>query len=294
MTSILKALVIGSRPKTLTASISPVLLGFSLSYTRLNTLPDLSIAFPILLAAILIQILTNYVNDLYDFRKGKDTTKRIGPKRVLQSGMISDRAMTKAIYFITILILILGWYIVTKGGIPILIIGVLSILGAYCYTAGPYPLAYNGLGEIFVFIFFGPIAVCGTEYMLTGDYSQLGLYFGFMLGGIASALLVVNNTRDLEEDRSTNKKTLVSIYGRTFANSLFAICLIFPLLITNLKFIKNWQLVVFTSVTAIIFFNLSLKFNSLQTGIEFNKMLTCIGKTLLIFSLVASAMFLNF
>jgi 1,4-dihydroxy-2-naphthoate octaprenyltransferase len=98
MISIFKALLIGSRPKTLTASIAPVILGFSLSYISLKTLPDFSVAIPLLVTAILIQILTNYVNDLFDFRKGKDTVKRIGPVRVLQSGLISDRAMTNSIY----------------------------------------------------------------------------------------------------------------------------------------------------------------------------------------------------
>lgn len=288
MISIFKALLIGSRPKTLTASIAPVILGFSLSYISLKTLPDVSVAIPLLVTAILIQILTNYVNDLFDFRKGKDTVKRIGPVRVLQSGLISDRAMTNSIYALTAIIFLLGWYLVLHGGVPILIIGLLSVLGAYCYTAGPYPLAYNGLGEVFVFIFFGPVAVCGTEYMLTGTFTDLGLMFGSILGGIASALLIVNNTRDIEEDRGTGKRTLVSLYGRNFANFLFGTSLLLPIFVTALLQAESFPLVSFLAVTYLFFLRLLKKFRKLKEGPEFNLMLGTIGKVLFIFSILAS------
>lgn len=284
MRALFKALLIGSRPKTLTASISPVLVGFCLAYRALGHLPDLTIALPLLLSAILIQVLTNFVNDLFDFKKGKDTSKRIGPTRVLQSGMISEQAMSRSIFILTSIILLLGWYIVQEGGRPILIIGILSILGAYCYTAGPYPLAYNGLGEIFVFIFFGPIAVCGTEYMLTGTYTTLGLYLGYIIGGIASALLIVNNTRDIEEDRGTGKRTLVSMFGRRFANKLFALSLLLPLLLAIHKFVGSFHLVIYLVIAGLAFFRLCLEFKALRTGQEFNIMLGKIGKVLFIFS----------
>lgn len=292
--SMLKALIIGARPKTLTASVAPVILGFSLSYISLRKLPDFSITIPLLVTAVLIQILTNYVNDLFDFRKGKDTAKRIGPVRVLQSGLISDKAMTYSIYTLTFIIFLLGWYLVLHGGVPILIIGLLSVLGAYCYTAGPYPLAYNGLGEVFVFIFFGPVAVCGTEYMLTGSYTNLGFMFGCILGGVASALLIVNNTRDIEEDRTTNKRTLVSVYGRKFASWFFGAALLVPVLITALFSSYSFPLLAFLAVSYMFFLKLYFKFTTLNSGPEFNLMLGTIGKVLFIFSVLASLVIVTF
>jgi 1,4-dihydroxy-2-naphthoate octaprenyltransferase len=196
--------------------------------------------------------------------------------------------MTNSIYALTAIIFLLGWYLVLHGGVPILIIGLLSVLGAYCYTAGPYPLAYNGLGEVFVFIFFGPVAVCGTEYMLTGTFTELGLMFGSILGGIASALLIVNNTRDIEEDRGTGKRTLVSLYGRNFANFLFGTSLLLPILVTALLQGESFPLVSFLALTYLYFLKLLNKFRKLKEGPEFNLMLGTIGKVLFIFSILAS------
>lgn len=237
-TSILKVLFIASRPKTLTASVSPVLLGAALSWQKIyNTGIEFShlrffgVFALILLTSILIQVLTNFVNDLWDFKKGSDTKKRVGPTRVVQAGLITPEKLLLCIKFLTLIIILLGLILVMHGGIPILLIGLLSIAGAYFYTAGPYPMAHNGLGELFVLIFFGPVAVLGTELLLSNAITFDGLILGLCIGFLSSALLVINNSRDIDEDRITGKRTLAARFGRSFANHELVFFTLIPYLI---------------------------------------------------------------
>jgi len=203
------------RPKTLYAAISPVLLGSCLSISKGSF--DIFIGMITLLATLCIQIGTNLSNDLFDFLKGTDNQNRIGPKRALQMGLLSIEQIKKAIFLIFGLSIILGGSLVVIGGFPILIIGILSIIFAIAYTGGPFPLGYNGLGDLFVFVFFGLIAVSGTFYLQTGYINLESIILGVASGSLSTTILIVNNIRDINNDRLSGKNTLAVIFGKKFA-----------------------------------------------------------------------------
>ena len=214
------------RPNTLIVSIAPVLIGISLS-VRDNNFSSYFVAILTLLAAILIQVGTNLINDLYDYIKGADNKQRIGPIRATQSGLLSKNSIQKGALFCFTLALLIGIYLVYFGGVPILVIGLLSLISGYCYTAGPYPLAYNGLGDIFVFIFFGLIAVPGTYYLQTNILFDINsILIGSSIGFLAVAVLCVNNIRDIESDSKVGKKTLAVRFGVTIITIVYDIMII--------------------------------------------------------------------
>ena len=206
--------IIASRPKTLVAAISPILLGTALAYYD----GDFNIAtfIIIIIAASLIQIGTNYCNDLFDYLKGTDNIDRLGPDRALQMGIISKEEIQKAIVFIFFLSICFGFYLALLGGWIIVLIGLLSIFFGVIYTAGPYPLAYNGLGDIFVFIFFGLVSVMGTYYLHSNNYNDNSIIIGIAAGCLSTAILVVNNLRDIDNDRKYKKNTLAVYLGKHF------------------------------------------------------------------------------
>lgn len=211
----IKAYMLAARIRTLPAAIAPVIVGSAIAYR--NESFKLFSAFIVAVCALLIQIGTNYVNDLFDHLSGKDTQKRKGPSRAVANGIISVKGMRIAIAAIFISVFIIGQYLVYIAGIWILIIGVLSIIAGILYTAGPFPLAYNGLGDIFVFLFFGIIAVNGTFYVQSGEINSLSFAASIPVGALITNILIVNNYRDVEEDSETGKKTLAVIFGARFA-----------------------------------------------------------------------------
>ena len=174
-----------------------------------------------LLAAIFIQIGTNFANDVYDFIKGADNNDRLGPLRAVQANLISIRSMKILTGFAFLLSIICGFPLVMVGGFPILIIGLLSIICGYAYTAGPYPLGYNGWGDVFVFIFFGPIAVCGTFYLQLGYLSLESILSGIILGCLSVTLLCVNNIRDVSTDKIAGKRTIAVRFGIKIVKIIF-------------------------------------------------------------------------
>lgn len=207
--------ILATRPRTLPAAISPVLVGAALAahHGEFNATPvGICLAF-----ALLIQIGANYANDYYDFVSGADNDQRIGPTRAVAAGLISPTAMRRATFTVLFLAFIVGLSLVYWGGVWLVIIGVLSILGALAYTGGPYPLGYNGLGDIFVFIFFGLVAVGFTYFVQTGVFSNTAWLLGAGVGALSTNLLVVNNYRDLDTDRAAGKRTLVVRWGRPAA-----------------------------------------------------------------------------
>ncbi len=204
-----------TRPKTLPAAICPVMVGSSMAYHDglFNWIPSLiCLSF-----ALLIQIGTNFANDYLDGVKGTDTEARIGPLRAVASGSVQPLAMRRAALIVLALAFILGLSLIFYGGWWMLLIGASSVICAWLYTGGPYPLAYNGLGDLFVILFFGLIAVACTYFVqalqITVDAFLLGLASGLVINNI----LVVNNYRDLEEDILASKRTLVVMMGRRFA-----------------------------------------------------------------------------
>lgn len=210
-----KGWILASRPKTLLAAVVPVIIGSSLAYDVGKF--HFFAALVALICSILIQIATNFVNDLYDHLKGSDTKERVGPERALANGWISVNEMKLGIFITFALAFLLGLYLVYLGGWIILVIGILSIISGIAYTAGPYPLAYNGLGDIFVFIFFGVIGTVCTFYIQAHYVDPLIFWASVPVGALITNILVVNNFRDIDQDRAASKITLAVKFGKNFA-----------------------------------------------------------------------------
>ena len=203
-----------ARPQTLIASFVPILPTsmFCFKYDKFS----LPIFICTLLSSIFIQIMTNFINDLYDFKKGADRSDRVGPDRVVEKGYLNEKEILRGVYTLLFLAVLLGAYLVSIGGVIILMIGLSSFLFAYLYTATKLSIAYNGLGEIFVFIYFGVLSSWGTFYLQTLQYSFLTFLFGIIAGSLNSSMLIINNLRDYNEDLLSNKKTLIVIFGKNF------------------------------------------------------------------------------
>lgn len=234
--SLIKSWILASRPKTLPAAISPVLIGTAVAYQ--DDKFHFTAALIALICSLLIQIGTNFVNDLHDHLKGSDGKERVGPTRALASGLISTDQM-KTAFFITFgSTFLLGLYLVYLAGWPILIVGILSIASGYAYTAGPYPLAYNGLGDIFVFSFFGVVATVGTYYVQAHEVTNLIFYASIPAGALITNILVVNNYRDIEEDKKNDKNTLAVKFGKVFSQAQYLIQLIIAYAIPFIIYFK--------------------------------------------------------
>ena len=229
MSSAISHWIEAMRLRTLPAGIVPVLTGSSLAYhdSVLNPVAS-SVA---LICALLIQIATNFANDYFDHVKGADTEERVGFVRASSAGLIPPQAMFNAAVFTFGLAFLLGLYLVWIGGWVILAIGIAGIISGFAYTGGPYPLAYNGWGDVFVFIFFGIIAVSGTYYVNARSWSADALLLSLVIGALCTNILVVNNLRDVETDAKSNKRTLGVIFGETFLKVEYAVLLIVSFII---------------------------------------------------------------
>ena len=279
--------IIAIRLKTLPAAISPVLLGSSLSY-KYGYFSSL-IFFMTLFAAILIQIGTNFANDVYDFEKGTDRDDRLGPVRATQAGLISPKKMKFSMLGTFSIAILVGCYLAWIGGLPIVFIGIASIIAGIAYTGGPYPLGYNGFGELFVFLFFGIIAVPGTYFLQAGTFTYLSIWLGSCMGMLSAAILVVNNIRDIDTDKVTGKKTLAVYFGILFSYIEFIILIIGPyLILLYLMINKNLD-----SSIYIVFLSLPIGLKLIielitNTGIKLNTVLSSTAKLLFVFSLLCS------
>jgi 1,4-dihydroxy-2-naphthoate octaprenyltransferase len=216
--------LMAARPRTLPAAVSPVLVGMALAAAdgKLNALPSLAA----LAGALLIQVGANLANDYYDFVQGTDAAGRKGPLRVAQSGLIPLPQLRLGIALTFGLATLVGLYLVWVGGWPILILGLASILSALAYTAGPYPLGYHGLGDLFVFLFFGLGAVCGTYYLQALTVTPGVVVAAIPVGALTVAILVVNNLRDIDTDRQGGKRTLAVLLGETGSRLEYALLLV--------------------------------------------------------------------
>jgi 1,4-dihydroxy-2-naphthoate octaprenyltransferase len=213
-----------ARPKTLPAAISPVIVGAALAAADGHF--ALWPALAALTGALLLQIGSNFANDYFDAIKGADTPDRIGPTRVTASGLISQAQMRLGMVVVFALAALVGLYLVWVGGWPILAIGAAAIVAALAYTGGPKPFGYVGLGDLFVFIFFGPVAVCGTYYVQTHAITAAVMLSSVALGALITAILVVNNLRDIESDRRAGKRTLAVRLGAEGARVEYGLFLI--------------------------------------------------------------------
>lgn len=221
------------RPKTLTAAVVPILVGTAVAnaLTWPEGAPDgveLWISAFALLASICIQIATNLVNDAKDFQKGADREDRLGPMRVTQAGHFSaEQVLAGALVFFGLAIAF-GIPLVMAGGLPILCVGLASLAAGYAYTGGPFPLAYRGLGDLFVFVFFGLVAVSGMTFLLRGYWSGLAFVAGAQVGLLCTVLIAINNLRDVVSDTRAGKKTMAVRFGKKFVRGEISALLLVP------------------------------------------------------------------
>jgi 1,4-dihydroxy-2-naphthoate polyprenyltransferase len=213
--------LMAARPRTLPAAIAPVLVGTALAATE-DTFKVLTF-LAALIGALFIQVGTNLSNDYSDARRGADTEDRLGPVRVTAGGLVPPRQVLIATYVAFGVAVLAGTYLIATAGWELLLVGAASILAGVLYTGGPRPYGYEGLGEVFVFLFFGVVAVAGSYFAQTETLDWEALVLAVPVGLLASAILVVNNVRDLETDRRAGKRTLAVRLGRERARALFAV-----------------------------------------------------------------------
>lgn len=230
--------LLAARIPTLSAAVTPVLVGSAAAWASGRFLPGAMIAA--LVSSVLIQVGTNFANDLFDFKKGADTEKRTGPLRVTQAGLVTPAQMERAVWLTFALAVVAGLYLVYLGGWPILFIGVLSIAAGILYTGGPWPLAYHGLGDLFAFIFFGIVAVCGTYFVHTGSVTPFAFVASLPVAMIVTAILVANNLRDIETDRAAGKRTLAVRLGARGTQIEYIALLAFAYLIPAGMWAAGW------------------------------------------------------
>jgi 1,4-dihydroxy-2-naphthoate octaprenyltransferase len=225
----------GVRPKTLVATVSPVLLASAWVITQIGVSYFSGLIFTLaLLSALSIQIATNFINDALDFKKGADTQERLGPLRVVNSGLATYEQVLKVATGFLVLAVLFGVPLVWIGGLPILMIGLISLFLAYSYTAGPFPLAYLGLGELFVTLFFGVVPVSGMIYLYTQTLSLSSIALGALAGLMASSLILINNIRDVDSDIKAGRKTLPIRFGKKVAFGVLTLFLLLPPVLSSI------------------------------------------------------------
>lgn len=279
--------LLAARPKTLFASIAPVLIGTAMAYSD-GGFHGLS-ALVALVCAMLIQIAANFANDLFDFEKGADTELRQGPVRATHAGWVTPAAMKRATLWVIVLVALGGVYLVWRGGWPIALIGVFSVVAGLLYTGGPHPLGYMGLGDVLVLIFFGPVAVAGTYYVQALSVTVAVLVAGLSPGLLSVAILVVNNARDMEEDRTTGKRTLVVRYGRGFACVEYLLAVVIACLLPVLLYLASGEHVYSVAAAAVVFLAIPA-FGKVCTaaGPALNSVLAFTARLLLLYSALFS------
>lgn len=225
------------RPRTLPAAASGVAMGCALAWYdgSFQLLPALAC----LLIALLLQIGSNVANDVFDFERGADTAERLGPVRVTQAGFLTPTQVKRGMVVIFGLAAMLGLYLAALRGWTVIWLGAAAILSAVAYTGGPYPLGYHGLGDVFVFLFFGLAAVAGTYFVQVGSVSVIAWWMSVPIGLIVTAILVVNNLRDIDSDRKAGKHTLAVRLGERGAKIEYVLCMTIAYLIVPALVLMN-------------------------------------------------------
>lgn len=222
-----RSLILATRPKTLPASIGPIAVALTLAYSVTRQFDPL-IFLSALLTFLSLQIAVNIFNDVLDFKKGADTEERLGFKRVTQSGIFSPQQVTLFGTLFLSLAFITALPMIAKGGLPIAYVTLASAVGAYIYTGGPFPLAYHGLGELFVLLFYGFAAVLSLSYIETKEVTAAAFLAAVQIGIYVTAIITMNNMRDIVEDGKSNKRTLAVRLGESKFKCVIAFCLLSP------------------------------------------------------------------
>ena len=213
------------RPATLPASVSGVIVGLGVARAG-GTALRWDVALGCLAVALLLQVAANLANDLSDFRRGADTPDRMGPTRVAAAGLVTVPQLEVAIGAVLAAAAVAGSWLTLIGGPAFLVVGLAAMVAALAYTGGPFAYGYHGLGELFVFTFFGLVAVAGTAALQSGRLDTLYLVTAIPIGTLTTAILVVNNLRDISTDRAAGKRTLAVVFGAGFAKAEYAVCLV--------------------------------------------------------------------
>ena len=280
-----RAWLLAARPKTLPAAVAPVIVGTAVAIREGGF--DLAATLACVAVALLLQIAANFANDAFDFRRGADTADRLGPLRVTAAGLITSRQVLIATGIALGLAVLAGGYLVWLGGWPILALGLLAVVSAVAYTGGPAPLGYAGLGDLFVFLFFGLVAVAGTAFVQTGELTELALVAGVPIGCLATAILVVNNLRDLETDRRARKRTLAVRLGPHGAvaeyTSLVTLAFLVPVLLWAQGDLGAWALVPWVLIPLAF---VMIRGVMVETGRQLNARLAGTARLELLFALL--------
>lgn len=266
------------RPGTLGAGAAPVFTGLVVAAQERAF--DWLIALITLLASLSIQVASNLINDYYDYKKGLDKAGRLGPRRAIAEGEVSPQTMKRAIIIDVVIAVICGIYLTLVGGLPILIIGCVSLLCAWLYTATPYSLSYLGIADLFVLVFFGPIATLGTTYLQIEQFSEKSFWLGLVSGLISMGILTINNIRDIETDKTAGKRSIVVRFGKIFGE--WEYLALFLLIIPCLWMGGSVGLSYLVVLMGIWIF-LQLRKTS---GKAYNKLLIRTGQTNLLFALL--------
>ena len=273
------------RPRTLPAAAAGVVMGSALAWADGWFRFDGFLAC--LGAALLLQIGSNLANDVFDFERGTDTPERLGPTRVTQAGLLTPNQVKIGMGLVFGLAAVLGLYLAWLGGWPIIAIGLAAILAAIAYTGGPFPLGYHGLGDIFVFIFFGLASVAGTYYVQAGSVSASAWWMTLPPGLIITAILVVNNLRDIDNDRKGGKHTLAVRIGERATKIEYVICMALAYLVLPLAVLLG----IIPWLSLLAWLSLPLAYKSMrvvltQKGRPLNAALAGTGQTALVFCML--------
>lgn len=283
--------LLAARPRTLAAAVVPVMAGTALA-ARLAEWA----AIPALLClafALLVQIGTNFANDYFDFVKGADNVNRVGPTRMVAAGLVSMKAMRRAMAGVFVLAFLVGLNLVLYGGWPLILVGALSILCGLAYTGGPYPFAYHGLGDIFVFIFFGLVAVGFTFFVQTGFFVREVWLTGAAVGALATNILVVNNLRDRKTDAAAGKTTLVVRFGRRQAVAQYGFALVLSALVPLGLLLQGYgATVLLPLLLAPLGYRLHRRVREAQSRTDFHSLLARSGGFLIVYGFLLSFGFL--
>jgi 1,4-dihydroxy-2-naphthoate polyprenyltransferase len=287
--SALRLWITAARPRTLPAAIAPVLVGTALAGTEGVFRP---LAFVCaLIGSVFIQIGTNLSNDYSDARRGADTEDRLGPVRVTAGGLMPPRQVLVGTYVAFGIAVAAGAYLIAIAGWQLLVVGAASILAGVLYTGGPRPYGYEGLGELFVFLFFGVVAVVGSYYVQTENLHWTAFALSVPVGLLVSAILVVNNVRDIETDRRAGKRTLAVRLGRDRARSLFTsmvvLAYVAPVAVWLAGGLSAWLLLVFASLPLVP--PLVRTVHTRSDGPSLNGALADTGRLVAVFSLLLAA-----
>ncbi|HTT71976.1 MAG TPA: 1,4-dihydroxy-2-naphthoate polyprenyltransferase [Anaeromyxobacteraceae bacterium] len=279
----LRPWVLAARLKTLPAALVPVAVGTALAYRRGVGRPGLALGCAAF--ALLVQVATNLANDLYDSQRGADTPQRRGPLRVTAAGLVSPAAMRRALCAAMAAAVLVGLPVAFARGPEMVPLGALALWAGWAYTGGPYPFAYHGLGDLFVVLFFGVVAVAGTSYAETGRPDLAAALAGLGVGLLCDNLLVVNNARDVDTDRAVGKRTLAVRFGARFARAQYALQAVSAF---ALPFALGGRVGLVTLAACPLALSAGARFLRAREGAEFNAALGAAAAALLAYGLALS------